>query len=471
MLARFPPLKGFPVAEPVGMLTVKALTESVAADAIDTVIVGFTDHQGQFLGKRIDAGFFLEEVAEDGTHGCDYLLTTDMEMEPIPGYSYANWELGYGDFHLTPDLSTMRIADWLPGTALVLSDLRDTRTHELVSVAPRSILRRQIDRAAEPGFSAKAASELEYFIFEDSYREAAERDYAGLTPVGWYSEDYHLFQGTREEFFNRAARRSLVRSGIPVETSKGETGVGQHELNIRYADVLTMADRHTVMKQCMKEIADDLGISITFMAKPHDDDAGSSCHVHLSLWDGDRPVFPGDKTVGPVQASDEFRWFLGGWMAHVQELTPFYAPTVNSYKRFVDASWAPTKIAWSYDNRTAGFRIVGCGPSLRIENRIPGSDANPYLVYAATLAAGLDGIANRIEPPAIFTGDVYTAKDLPAVPGTLREATELFATSSWVRDTFGADVHDHYTHFFRTEQHAYDSAVTDWERRRYFERI
>ena len=459
------------MADVVGMLTIEELTGAVEADTIDTVIVAFTDHYGRLIGKRIDAGFFLNEVAQEGTHGCDYLLTTDMEMEPVPGYSYANWELGYGDFHLVPDLSTMRTADWLPGTAIVLTDLQDPNSHEPIAVAPRSMLRRQIERAADAGFSAKAASELEYFLFEDSYREATEKGYAGLTPVGWYSEDYHLFQGTREEFFNRAARRTLSRSGIPVETSKGETGVGQHELNIRYADVLAMADRHTLMKQCMREIADDLGISITFMAKPHDNDSGSSCHIHLSLWSDDEPVFPGEHPVGPVFASDEFRWFLGGWMAHVRELTPFYAPTVNSYKRFVDASWAPTRIAWSYDNRTAGFRIVGSGPSLRIENRIPGSDANPYLIYAATLAAGLDGITNRIEPPEIFTGDVYAAQDLPAVPGTLREATDLFAESEWAKEVFGAAVHDHYTHFFRSEHRAYDAAVTDWERRRYFERI
>ena len=259
-----------------------------------------------------------------------------MEMEPVPGYVYANWERGYGDFHLVPDLSTLRIADWLSTTAIVLCDLHDPRTHDPVEVAPRSILRRQIDRLADAGFSAMAASELEYFMFEDSFREASERGYAGLTPVGWYSEDYHLLQGTREEFFNHAARRALTRSGIPVETSKGETGRGQHELNIRYADILAMSDRHSLMKLCMKEIADDLGISVTFMAKPHDDDAGSSCHIHLSLWDGDRPVFPGEHEIGPIRGSDEFRWFLGGWMAHLPEVMPFYVPTVNSYKRFVD---------------------------------------------------------------------------------------------------------------------------------------
>ncbi|MEN8235163.1 MAG: glutamine synthetase family protein [Actinomycetota bacterium] len=453
------------------MLSLDALRDAVATDTVDTVIVAFTDHYGRLHGKRLDAGFFLDEAVEHGSHGCDYLLTTDMEMEPVSGYEYANWELGYGDFHLVPDLSTMRIADWLESTAIVLSDLEHPHTHQPVPVAPRSMLRRQMDRAAEAGFSAKTASELEYFLFEDSYRSAAEAGYAGLTPVGWYSEDYHLFQGTREEFFNGAARRALRRSGIPVETSKGETGRGQHELNIRYADILDMADRHTLMKHAMKEIADELGISITFMAKPHDDDAGSSCHIHLSLWTGDEAAFPGDHDMGPFGASNEFRWFLGGWMAHVSELMPFYAPTVNSYKRFVDASWAPTRIAWSYDNRTAGFRIVGAGPSLRIENRIPGSDANPYLVYAATLAAGLDGIENRTEPPEMFSGDVYAAEHLPSVPSTLSDATDRFAESEWAREAFGAEAHDHYVHFFRSEQQAYESAVTDWERRRYFERI
>jgi len=454
-----------------GNLTSGELAAAVEGGAIHTVIVAFSDHYGRLNGKRVDAGFFVEEVAQDGSHGCDYLLTTDMEMEPVPGYAYANWELGYGDFHLVPDLSTLRIADWLATTAIVLCDLHDPRTHDPIEVAPRSILRRQINRLADTGFSAMAASELEYFIFEDSFREASERAYAGLTPVGWYSEDYHLLQGTREEFFNHAARRALTQSGIPVETSKGETGRGQHELNIRYADILAMSDRHSLMKLCMKEIADDLGISVTFMAKPHDDDAGSSCHIHLSLWDDARPVFPGEHEIGPIRGSDEFRWFLGGWMAHLPEVMPFYAPTVNSYKRFVDASWAPTRIAWSYDNRTAGFRVVGSGPSLRIENRVPGSDVNPYLTYAATLAAGLDGITNRIEPPDIFTGDVYAAEHLPDVPRTLGSATDRLEASEWARETFGAAVHDHYVHFFRSEQKAFDTAVTDWERRRYFERI
>ena len=453
------------------MLTLEELRELVANDEVDTVVVAFTDHYGRMHGKRFDAGYFVEEVFDHGTHGCDYLLTVDMEMDPVPGYRYANWELGYGDFHMVPDLTTLRLADWLDRTALVLCDLEDPRTHDLVTVAPRSILRRQVAAAEELGYQVKAASELEYFLFEDSYREAAERRYQGLRPVGWYIEDYHLLQGTREEFYNAAVRRHLSRSGIPVENSKGEWGRGQHEMNIRYTDVLGMADRHSIMKLAMKDIAELAGVAVTFMAKPFAEEAGSSCHLHVSLWDGDRAAFPGEQRIGPVEGSDQFRWFLGGWMAHLHELMVLFAPTVNSYKRYQDASWAPVRIAWSFDNRTAGFRVVGEGPSLRIECRVPGADANPYLAYAGVLAAGLDGIRRQIDPPEIFSGDVYQAKELPRVPKTLRQAVEAFAASVFVREAFGSDVQEHYAHFFRTEADSYDNAVTDWERVRYFERI
>jgi glutamine synthetase len=453
------------------MLTLEELPAQVESGAIDTVILAFADHYGRLHGKRFDATFFLDEVCDSGAHACDYLLTVDMEMNPVPGYDYASWERGYGDFHMAPDLSTMRVASWLDRTAMLLSDVHDTRTHDLVAVAPRSVLRRQLARAAEAGFAAKGASELEYFLFEDSYRAAADKRYAGLTSAGWYLEDYHLLQGAREERYNGAVRRHLAASGIPVENSKGEWGRGQHEMNVRYTDVLQMADRHSVMKLAMKEIADGLGCSVTFMAKPSAGEAGSSCHIHLSLWSGDKAAFPGDSSLGPMKCSDTFRWFLGGWMAHVPELMPFYAPTVNSYKRYLPGSWAPVGIAWSYDNRTAGFRVVGEGPSLRIECRIPGADCNPYLAYAATLAAGLDGIARKTEPPAVFVGDVYQAAELPRVPATLRDATDAFASSTFVREAFGADVQAHYTHFYREEQSAYDRAVTDWERWRYFERI
>ncbi|MDE2750490.1 MAG: glutamine synthetase family protein [Chloroflexota bacterium] len=454
-----------------GMLTLDELTARAAAADIDTVILAFSDHYGRLLGKRLDAEYFLESAARQGAHACDYLLTTDMEMEPVPGYRFANWERGYGDFHLAPDLKTLRRASWLEKTALVLCDVEDASAHEPVAIAPRSILRRQLEAAAALGFSVKAASELEYYIYRDSYREAQKKGYANLEPMGWYLEDYHILQGTREESFTAAARRHLKQSGIAVESSKGEWGLGQHELNIRYANALTMADRHSIMKHCLKEIADAQGGSITFMAKPFAGQAGSSCHIHLSLFSGGANAFPGDSKLGPVACSDMFRYFLGGWMAHLPETMVFYAPTVNSYKRYEDGSWAPTRIAWSYDNRTAGFRVVGAGESLRIECRVPGADCNPYLAYAAALAAGLDGIANKIEPPAIFEGDIYAARHLPRVPYTLDGAVDSFENGEFARGAFGVEVVEHYSHFFRSEIESFRSAVTDWERKRYFERI
>ena len=454
-----------------GILSLDELKSLVDGEEIETVIIAFCDHYGRLLGKRLDADFFLAEAAQQGTHACNYLLTTDMEMEPAPGYDFANWELGYGDFHLAPDLNTLRQASWLKKTAIVLCDVENERPHEPVSVSPRAILRRQLQAAAGLGYKVYAASELEYYIYRDSYREAQARGYADLEPMGWYLEDYHLLQGTREESFTAAARRHLKHSGIPVESSKGEWGLGQHEINIRYADLLSMADRHSLMKHCLKEIADGQGGSVTFMAKPYAGQAGSSCHIHLSLFKGADNAFAGDQALGPVAGSDIFRYFLGGWMAHLPELMVFYAPTINSYKRYEDGSWAPTRIAWSYDNRTAGFRVVGQGSSLRIECRVPGADCNPYLAYAAALASGLNGIRNKIEPPAIFEGDIYAACHLPRVPYTLEGATDNFESSDFTRETFGVDVVEHYSHFFRLESESFRSAVTDWERARYFERI
>ena len=454
-----------------GMLTLDELSSRVEAGEIDTMLTVFTDLYGRFLGKRIDAGFFLEDTAAHGTHACDYLLTVDMEMETISGYEYANWERGYGDFHLVPDFSTLRVASWLDRTAMVLCDIENESTHNLVAQAPRSILRKQIEAATEMGYTPKAGSELEYFLFETPYAEAARKGYTGLQPAGWYIEDYHALQGTREEVFNGTVRRHLRNSGVPVENSKGEWGLGQHELNVRYADVLTMADRHAIYKQCLKEVADQLGKSVTFMAKYQSDQAGSSCHIHLSLWEGDRNALSGDLTEGSIECSEVFRWFLGGWIAHTPELMVFYASNVNSYKRYRSQSWAPTRLAWCHDNRTAGFRVVGGGPTLRIECRIPGADCNPYLAYAAALVSGLDGIRNKIEPPPMFEGDVYRAEGVPEVPRTLDGALELFEQSEFAAVSLGEAVHTHYVHFFRTEVEAFGKAVTDWERVRYFERI
>jgi len=458
-----------PVPRMTGLLSVDALRGRVRSGAIDTVVVAFTDHYGRLMGKRFDAGFFLEHAVAHGAEACDYLLTVDMEMNPVPGYRLANWELGYGDFHLRPDLRTLRVAAWLDRSALVLCDVLDRKTQAPVAPAPRALLRRQVERAAKLGFTAMAASELEYYLFQNSYREAAQKPFASLQPAGWYLEDYHLLQGARTEPFHGAVRRALAASGVPVENSKGEWGKGQHELNIRYAEALEMADRHVIYKQCLKETADRMGLAVTFMAKPDAAQAGSSCHVHVSLWRGGRNAFAGGRRS--AEGSATFRHFLGGWLAHARELMVCYAPTVNSYKRYQSASWAPTRVAWSQDNRTAGFRVVGQGDGLRVECRIPGADCNPYLAYAAALASGLDGIARRLEPPPLFSGDLYGAADLPTVPTTLREAIGLFERSDFAREAFGADAVEHYLHFFRTEQAAFDAAVTDWEYKRYFERI
>jgi glutamine synthetase len=426
------------------------------------VFAGFTDLYGRLLGKRFDAGFFSDQVAEQGTHACDYLLTVDMEMEPIPGYEFSSWAKGYGDMLAAPDLSTLRVASWLDRTAMVLCDVVG-EDGTLVPQAPRSMLKRQLEGVSARGFEAVGASEIEYYIFLDSYRDAAEKGYRDLRSAGWYNEDYHALQGAREEWFNGTVRRHLRDSGVPVEGSKGEASRGQHELNVRYSELLTMADRHVVYKQCLKEIADGMGVSVTFMAKPYEGEAGSSCHLHISLERDGANAFAGE--------SDPFRWFLGGWLAHAPELMVFYAPTVNSYKRYQPGLFAPTRMAWARDNRTASFRVVGHGGATRIECRLPGADCNPYLAFAAALASGMDGIANETEPPPAFSGDTYLAEEMPEIPRTLRDATDLFESSDFVRDALGEAVVEHYTHFFRTEQAASERAVTDWERRRYFERI
>jgi glutamine synthetase len=454
-----------------GMLTRGELGDLVERGEIETVLAVFPDMYGRLMGKRIMGAYFVDEVVDGGLHACDYLLACDMEMDVIPGYKYTSWETGYGDFHCVPDLSTLRRATWLPKTALVLCDLFDH--HEKpVEVSPRRMLQRQLERAREAGFKAMGGTEIELYVFDDSFAEARAKNYHDLRPMGTYNEDYHIFQGTKEEDLIGAIRRHLDQSGVPVETSKGEAGLGQQEINLRFSNALIQADRNILYKHAAKEIAWSQGKSVTFMAKWDEKHTGSSAHVHVSLWDKDGrgSAFPGDKKTGPVEASDTFRWFLGGWMKHARALTACYAPYVASYKRYQARSWAPTTIAWSYDNRTAGFRVVGKGPSLRIECRIPGADANPYIVYAAALAAGLDGIKNRIEPPDIFQGDLYATKEMPQVPGTLREAIAEFERSDLPRQAFGEDVAEHYLHFLRTEQRKFDEVVTCWERARYFER-
>ncbi|MGH2443103.1 MAG: glutamine synthetase family protein [Chloroflexota bacterium] len=456
-----------------GMLTREALRDAIELGEVDTVLAVFPDMYGRLIGKRITGHFFLEHVAESGCHACDYLLACDMEMDPVPGYRFTSWESGYGDFHLMPDFSTLRRAAWLPATAIVLCDVLDESSDQPVEVSPRRILQRQLERAADLGFSVMAGSEVELYVFDETYESAREKHFHELKPMGSYIEDYHIFQGTKEESVIGAVRRALDASGVPVEFSKGEWGPGQQEINLEYSNALVQSDRNVLYKHAAKEIAFAKGKAITFMAKWDESLAGSSMHVHVSLWDqdGQRNAFAGEEPLGPVHCSSTFRWFLGGWMRHAVPLTALYAPNVSSYKRFQAGSFAPTGIAWSYDNRTAGFRVVGHGPSLRIECRLPGADANPYLVYAAALAAGLDGMENRIEPPEIFQGDIYQSSDLPHVPMNLAEAIREFELSELAPRAFGQEVVEHYLHFLRTEQRKFDEVVTCWERERFFERV
>jgi len=446
-----------------GRIDLDELKRLVTDGEIETIIACFPDMYGRLVGKRIAAKFFIDEVAGHGMHACDYLLACDIDMDPVPGYAFTSWAKGYGDFHPVPDFETLRIASWQNKTALVLCDIHDEKTESILPLAPRSILRRQIARAAEKGYTAFGASELELYVFNDSFEDVAKKGFINLEPIGRVIEDYHILQGTKEEFLIGDIRSHLERSGIPVESSKGEWGPGQQEIGLRYAELLEMADRHHIYKHAAKEIAWQHGKAITFMAKWDERYAGSSCHIHISLWDkhGKKSLFAGETPT--------FRHFLGGWMAHIRELFAFYAPYPASYKRYVAGSFAPTGIAWSHDNRTAGFRIVGSGQSLRIECRAAGADANAYLAFAATLAAGLDGVVNEIEPPPAFEGDVYAAQDLPHVPHTLNEAIAALEQSAFARTALGDDVVDHYLHFFKTEQRKFDAAVTDWERRRYFE--
>lgn len=453
------------------MLTLDELREQVRTGEVDTVLVCFPDLYGRLVGKRVTGSFFLEETVGAGMHACDYLLTVDMEMDVVDGYAFANWHRGYGDVHCVPDWSTLRRADWLERSALVFCDLQRGPDHEPVAVAPRTLLTAQIERLAEAGLQARCATELEYYLFHDSYDEARKKKYDDeeLQTWGAYIEDYHLLAATKAEGYHGAVRRHMSASGVPVESSKGEWAPGQHEINFRYSEALEMADRAALFKHGCKEIAIQQDCSVTFMAKWHTDLAGSSAHLHVSLWDAEGRTNLFANGDGSSE-SETFRHFLGGWMAHARAIAPFYAPYPNSYKRYVYQSWAPTAIAWSRDNRTAGFRVVGSGDSLRIESRIPGADANPYLALAATLAAGLDGIRQHTEPPAEFVGDVYEGADLTRVPANLAEATAELANSAMLRDAFGEDVIEHYVHFFQTEQRKADQAVTSWERARYFER-
>jgi glutamine synthetase len=449
-----------------GMLSLEQLGTEAEAGKIDTVVTAFTDMQGRLMGKRIEVEYFLDQVVDHGIEGCNYLLALDMEMDPVPGYEMANWEKGYGDFGIAPDLSTLRRIPWLDRTALVLCDVVDHHGGPVVA-SPRQVLIAQYERAHEMGYTPLFASELEFYLYKESYAQAHEQDYRDLTPTIPYILDYHILATTMDEDVVGQIRRGMHAAGIPVEFTKGEAWYGQHELNMRYADAITSADRHTIYKNGVKEIAFLGGVSATFMAKPSEKDIGSSCHIHSSLvkTDGSGSAF-----VDGEEETDTFRHYLGGMRAHVRELALLLAPAVNSYKRYATESWAPTSVSWGRDNRTCGFRIVGHGQARRAECRIPGADVNAYLGYAALLAAGLDGIANKIDPGPELVGNAYAAAEAEPFPSTLFEAVELWEKSDFARATFGEAVWRHYLNYGRTEQRLFDQVVTDYERRRMFER-
>lgn len=455
-----------------GNLDLKGLKDMVRDEQIDTVLVVFVDMQGRFMGKRVTGHFFLDEMVDgDAMHGCNYLLTVDVDMEPLPGYEYANWEKGYGDFRCIPDMSTLRHIPWLENTALVICDVYDEESDDEVDVSPRQILKRQIDRAQEAGLTVKCGSELEFFLFRDSYEEAAAKGYRDLTPHSHYIEDYHIFQTTKDEYLIRQIRNGMDGAGVPVEFSKGEWGRGQHEINLAYSEALEMADRHVIYKNGVKEIAALNERAITFMAKPSMDEAGSSFHLHSSLWDASGSQCLTFDESAPNRMSTKLRHFLGGLIGTGREFAWMFAPYINSYKRYQPQSWAPTALAWAYDNRTCGFRIIGHGKSLRVESRIPGADANPYLAFAATIAAGLHGIENEFEPPDMYRGNAYEATDVERVPWNITEAITELENSELATEAFGEDVHKHLINTAKQEWARSNQTVTDWELQRNFERI
>jgi glutamine synthetase len=453
-------------AAPEGMLTIDELTSLVAAREIDTVIIAFTDMQGRLVGKRASARLFLEELAEHGAECCNYLLAVDVEMNTVDGYALSSWETGYGDMAMRPDLSTLRLVPWQPGTALVIADL--TLLDETpVAPSPREILKQQVARLAEMGLQPFVGTELEFLVFDDTYREAWAKNYTGLTPASDYNIDYALLASTRMEPLLRDIRNAMDGAGMYCEGVKGECNLGQQEIAFRYTGALETCDNHSIYKNGAKEIADKHGKALTFMAKFNEKE-GNSCHIHLSVRGTDgAPVMAGDGQYG---FSKFMEHWLAGQLKTMRELSLFFAPNINSYKRYVEGSFAPTAVAWGMDNRTCALRVVGHGQSLRAENRVPGGDVNQYLAVAALIAGGIYGVENELELEPIFAGNAY-GSDAPRVPSTLRDAAELFAGSDVARSAFGEEVVAHYLNNARVELRAYDAAITDWERVRGFERF
>lgn len=452
-----------------GTLTLDALKEAVARGEIDTVLVAGADMWGRLMGKRFHAAFFVNGGHEE-THCCNYLLTVDQEMNTVQGYRSSSWQTGYGDYVMKPDLSTLRLVPWLPGTALVLCDLLAHHTHQEVPHSPRAVLKRQVARARALGFEPMMATELEFYLFENSYENLRDGGLRALHPVSAYNEDYHIFQTTKEEDVMRAVRNGLYGAGIPIENSKGEADAGQEEINYRYSDALDTADNHVIIKNGVKEIAWTKGRSVTFMAKYDHRKAGSSSHIHQSLWTTDgKPAFKDDSDHHGMSAT--MKHYMAGQLAHARDITAFLAPYVNSYKRFTIGMFAPTKAVWSADNRTAGFRVCGeHTKGIRVECRIPGSDVNPYMACAALLAAGLDGIEKKMELEPEMKGDMYMTAGIREIPKTLREAATLMQGSAMLRAAFGEDVIEHYHHACQWEISETDRVVTDFELQRGFER-
>lgn len=455
------------MSAPTGYLSLDQLRDAVADGHVDTVIVAFTDMQGRLVGKRVSARLFLEDVAAHGAECCNYLLAVDVEMNTVDGYAMSSWERGYGDMAMIPDFTTLRIAPWLEATALVTADLQ-WLDGTPVEASPRRILQRQLERLAERGLTAHVGTELEFIVFDDSYRDAWRKGYRDLTPASDYNIDYALLASTRMEPLLRDIRNAMDGAGMYCEGVKGECNFGQQEIAFRYDTALTTCDNHSIYKNGAKEIADRHGKALTYMAK-FDEREGNSCHIHISLrGEGGSAVF--SDADAPHGMSKLFRHFLAGQLAAMRELTLFSAPNVNSYKRYVAGSFAPTAIAWGLDNRTCALRVVGHGHGMRVENRVPGGDVNQYLAVAALIAAGLHGIEQELEPDDLFVGNAYES-DVARVPATLRESAELFAGSALAREAFGDEVVEHYLNNARVELAAFDAAVTDWERVRGFERL
>ncbi len=449
-------------------MSIEALKAGVADATIDTVVVAMTDMQGRLTGKRIHGQFFIDEVLTHGTEGCNYLLAVDVDMNTLAGYEMSSWERGYSDFALIPDMSTLRRIDWQPGAVLVLADVQ-WLDHTDVVASPRQVLRKQIKALNEAGMAAMCGTELEFVVYKDSYEEAWNKGYKDLIPVNQYNVDYSILGGSRIEPLLRRIRLSMANAGMIVESVKGECNFGQHEIAFKYSDALSNCDNHVIYKNGAKEIAAEEGYALTFMAKPNEKE-GNSSHIHLSFRGLDGSMVMVDEKDKEQGMSDVGRQFIAGQITHLRELALLFAPNINSYKRFVPGSFAPTAIRWGRDNRTCALRLVGHGPSLRLENRVGGGDVNPYLAVAGIIAAGLDGIKNKLVLEPAFTGNAY-ASDSTRIPSSMPEALALWENSPWIKEVFGAEVQAHYANMAKIEIAAYGKAVTDWELFRNFERF